>query len=146
VRTIHRFGCAFQAPTATAVADGRGPSALARFRVVWPGGQAALPDGEHVIGREPDLALFLDAPSVSRHHARLTVSGDEATLEDLGSKNGTFVGDRRLDSAARLGDGDVIRIGSVELTFHAVRSPGSTDTGSMESLRRRITESGEAVT
>ncbi len=81
-----------------------------------------------VFGRDPELELFLDAPDVSRRHARIRVAGDEATIEDLESKNGTFVGDRRLGPATRLADGDSIRVGSVRLTFTAVRSRGSTET------------------
>jgi pSer/pThr/pTyr-binding forkhead associated (FHA) protein len=99
-----------------------------RFRLVWPGGRAGLGDGEHVLGRDPELELFLDAPEVSRRHARIRIAGDEATIEDLESKNGTFVSDRRVESATRLVDGDSIRIGSVRLTFTAVRSCGSTET------------------
>jgi pSer/pThr/pTyr-binding forkhead associated (FHA) protein len=99
---------------------------VARFRVVWAGGRAGLGDGEHVLGRDPDLELFLDAPDVSRRHARICVAGEEATIEDLDSRNGTFVSDRRLQAAARLADGDSIRVGSVRLIFTAVRSRGST--------------------
>ena len=73
--------------------------AAARFRLVWAGGRAALADGDYVLGRDPDLELFLDADDVSRRHARITVAGTEATIEDLDSKNGTFVSDRRLDSS-----------------------------------------------
>ena len=49
-------------------------------------------------------------------------------IEDLDSKNGTFVSDRRVDSATRLVDGASIRVGSVRLTFTAVRNRGSTET------------------
>jgi len=83
-----------------------------------------------VLGRDPDLELFLDSPDVSRRHARIMIAGDEATIEDLESKNGTFVTDRRLEAATRLADGDSIRVGSVRLTFTAVRSRGSTQTQS----------------
>jgi pSer/pThr/pTyr-binding forkhead associated (FHA) protein len=48
-------------------------------------------------------------------------------LEDFGSKNGTFIGDRRVTAPMPLADGDAIRIGSLLLTYH-VRSAGSTDT------------------
>jgi DNA-binding winged helix-turn-helix (wHTH) protein len=132
VRTVHRFGYAFHAQTATPTrADASGARPPARFRVVWTGARVALRDGEHVIGRDPDLELFLDAANVSRHHARITIAGDRATLEDLGSKNGTFVGERRVESATRLADGDVIRVGSEALTFHAIHAPGSTETRRM---------------
>ena len=129
VRTVARFGYAFRDVTArdSDMAPPRRRTA-ARFRLVWPGGRAALTDGDYVLGRDPNLELFLDAEDVSRRHARITIAGTEATIEDLDSKNGTFVSERRLDSAARLVDGAMIRVGSVLLTFIAVRSPGSTET------------------
>jgi DNA-binding winged helix-turn-helix (wHTH) protein len=130
VRTVPRFGYAFRHAASEAAADGEPVRRRdARFRLVWPGGHAALTDGEYVLGRDPDLELFLDAQDVSRRHARISIAGGEATIEDLGSKNGTVVADRRLDSAARLANGDVIRVGSLELTFTEVRSRGSTETG-----------------
>ena len=95
---------------------------------MWAGGRAALADGDYVLGRDPDLELFLDADDVSRRHARITVAGTEAMIEDLNSKNGTFVSDRRLDSVRQLVAGDSIRIGSVRLMFTAVRNWGSTQT------------------
>jgi pSer/pThr/pTyr-binding forkhead associated (FHA) protein len=98
------------------------------FRVVWAAGRAGLADGDHVIGRDPDLLLFLDAPGVSRRHALIRVDGGRATIEDLGSKNGTFVGDERVASTAPLADGDVIRVGSVRLTVRALRVRGPTET------------------
>jgi DNA-binding winged helix-turn-helix (wHTH) protein len=129
VQTARRFGYAFRHETSDArAADPVTPKEPARFRLVWPGGRAALREGEYVVGRDPDLELFLDAQEVSRRHARITIAGERATIEDLGSKNGTFLGDRRLDSPAPLTDGDVIRVGSVGLTFTAVRSRGSTET------------------
>lgn len=129
IRTVHRFGYAFREVASDPAARRQQPRRQdARFRLVWPGGRVGLSDGEYVLGRDPDLELFLDARDVSRRHARITISADEATIEDLESKNGTFVTDRRLDEATRLVDGDSIRIGSVLLTFTAIRSPGSTQT------------------
>jgi DNA-binding winged helix-turn-helix (wHTH) protein len=130
VRTVPRFGYAFRHAASEAAADGEPIRRKdVRFRLVWPGGHAALTEGEYVLGRDPDLELFLDAQDVSRRHARISIAGGNATIEDLDSKNGTFVAERRLDSTAPLEDGDVIRVGSVQLTFTAVRSRGSTETG-----------------
>ena len=134
VRTIQRFGYAF-----SETPDPRRRNTLraadVRFRVVWAEGRAGLGDGDHVLGRDPDLELFLDAPDVSRHHARIRIAGGEATIEDLDSKNGTFVSNRRLGSATPLADGDSICVGSVQLTFTAVRSRGSTQTRSQVEKR-----------
>jgi DNA-binding winged helix-turn-helix (wHTH) protein len=130
IRTIQRFGYAFRDSTSEPSAMRKPVGKDARFRIVWAGGRVGLGDGEYVLGRDPDLELFLDSQDVSRRHARITVAGDEATIEDLESKNGTFVADRRLEAATRLADGDSIRVGSVRLTFTAVRSCGSTQTQS----------------
>ena len=127
IRTVHRFGYAFRDPAEPSAPQEKRPAgSVPRFRVAWPGGRAGLGDGEHVLGRDPDLELFLDAPDVSRRHARITITGSVATIEDLDSRNGTFVGDRRVESATGLADGDSIRVGSVRLTFTAIRSRGST--------------------
>jgi hypothetical protein len=124
VRTLPRFGYAFrEAAAGVGEAD---PSV--RFRLRWPGGRAALSEGDHVLGRDPDLELFIDGPGVSRRHAVIGVFGADATIQDLGSKNGTFVADRFADAPMPLADGDVIRLGSVELTFVAVRMRYSTRT------------------
>jgi DNA-binding winged helix-turn-helix (wHTH) protein len=129
VRTVHRFGYAFRDLSSEPGAKRQQSRRKdARFRLVWTGGRVGLTDGEYVLGRDPDLELFLDSPDVSRRHARITISSDEATIEDLESKNGTFVTDRRLDAVTRLVDGDSIRVGSIELTFTAIRSRGSTAT------------------
>jgi len=129
VRTVHRFGYAFRdASDESGARRTPIPRKDVSFRLVWPGGRAGLTDGEHVLGRDPDLELFLDSPSVSRRHACIRIAGGEATIEDLDSKNGTFVGDRPVDSITRLGSGDSIRVGSVRLTLTAVRSRGSTET------------------
>ena len=129
VRTVPRFGYAFRDSTSPESAAGaRLRRTGARFRLVWPGGRAALTDGEHVLGRDPDLELFLDAHDVSRRHARITIAGQDASIEDLNSRNGTFVSDRRVDSPTRLVDGALIRVGSVRLTLNLVQHQGSTET------------------
>ena len=86
----------------------------------------ALPAGETIIGRDPGAAVFLDDASISRRHARIVVSDDSATLEDLGSKNGTHVGDRTIEAPVPLADGDAIRVGSVSLTLRIYPMPDST--------------------
>ena len=129
VRTVHRFGYAFQVPPAETASDSTTMhSATVRFRLQWANGRARLGEGEHVLGRDPDLELFFDSPGVSRRHALIRVVGETATVEDLDSKNGTFVADHSLDSPTQLHDGDRIRIGSVELTFNAIPPPASTRT------------------
>ena len=72
--------------------------------------------------------MRIDALSISRPHARLTWRGAEASIEDLGSKNGTWVNGARVDGPARLEDGDEVRLGTITLTFRNLKAPGSTVT------------------
>jgi DNA-binding winged helix-turn-helix (wHTH) protein len=134
VRTVPRFGYAFRESAGETVGHSRLPERSLHFRLRWADGHAVLKEGAHVMGRDPDLEICVDSPSVSRRHAMINVSGVNATIEDLGSKNGTFVADRAVSSPVSLADGDVIRLGPVEVTFTIVSSRRSTRT---EAPRRR---------
>ena len=63
-----------------------------------------------IIGREEDCDIVLPSRQVSRNHARIRRSGGRHILEDLGSKNGTFVNGRELTEPYTLQDGDEIQI------------------------------------
>jgi DNA-binding winged helix-turn-helix (wHTH) protein len=128
VRTVHRFGYAFRSAKAEPPASRTVRREQGGFRLVWAGGRIGLSDGEYVLGRDPDLELFVDSPDVSRHHARIRIAGETATIEDLDSKNGTYVAERRIQATAPLLDGDLIRLGSLQLTFTAVKNRGVTQT------------------
>ena len=129
VRTVHRFGYAFCGSArevreaASSVPAGKWSCWILRGRK-----RIALEPGETVIGRDPGAGLFIDDPSVSRRHARIVVTSDTATLEDLGSKNGTYLGDRKVEAPVPLDDGARIRIGTVALTFRMFTLPYSTQT------------------
>jgi DNA-binding winged helix-turn-helix (wHTH) protein len=116
LRTVHRFGYAFSG-TATEIGSRRSADERVRCWIVWEFGQVGLRDGEHLLGRDADVSVWLESPTVSRHHARIRVSGAEATVEDLGSKNGTHLRGRRLTEPASLADGDEISVGSVVVKF-----------------------------
>ena len=85
-------------------------------------------DTRDVLGRDPDLSVTLESPSISRRHARVRVAGGVATLEDLGSKNGTFLRGQKLQAPSELSDGDVIAVGPMVLKFRAARATVSTAT------------------
>jgi pSer/pThr/pTyr-binding forkhead associated (FHA) protein len=87
-----------------------------------------LREGEHLLGRDADVSVWLESPTVSRHHARICVSGGGATIEDLGSKNGTYLHGERISAAASLVDGDEIRLGSIPVTIRLLKAAGSTVT------------------
>lgn len=79
-----------------------------------------VPEGHFIIGRTAGCQLSLDDPLVSRRHALLTVRDDTAVIEDLGSRNGVLVNGARIEGAKILADGDVIKIGSQEITLSGV--------------------------
>jgi pSer/pThr/pTyr-binding forkhead associated (FHA) protein len=87
-----------------------------------------LAAGTFVIGRAIDAAIQIDSGGVSRLHARILVSGQEARIEDLGSKNGTFVDGRPVDAPRILNDGAEVRIGPVALTFRVAPAVDATET------------------
>lgn len=125
IRTVHGFGYSFVADAHEAAAT---DVVSARSWIVFNGHECPLADGEHVIGRDPDAAIGLRSPSVSRHHARIVIANDVATIEDLGSKNGTYVRGQAVSARIPLADGDQIRIGAFELTFRTITGRGSTET------------------
>lgn len=78
----------------------------------------ALHDGMNVIGRDPESDVVLDAAGVSRRHACITVDVRGVFVEDLGSRNGTFIGSRRITTSVQLKGVTPIRLGPVWLVFH----------------------------
>lgn len=127
VRTAHGLGYAF-CGDAVAIGPGdRGPHRPARW-LEWDDRRLTLGVGEHVIGRDPDVEIRVDQSTVSRRHARLIVTTDATVLEAFVSKNGTFVGGERVSVPVQLTDGDTIRVGSVQMTFHAPSIPAADDT------------------
>src|SRR5688572_7523847 len=138
IRTVPRFGYAFREIAHRAVGGRAMRPGEVSLRIKWISGGVTLDEGEYVLGRDPNVEIYLDAPKVSRRHARITIAAARAAIEDLGSKNGTFVGDRRIDGSMAIGHGDVITIGSVKLTVTALRMPSSTETEGTSSARSRI--------
>jgi DNA-binding winged helix-turn-helix (wHTH) protein len=127
IRTMHRFGYRFVAPVEEALQHGE-PEAMAKYWLVWEARHVALSETCNLIGRGQDAHVWIDAPGVSRHHARIVVDDGGATLEDLESKNGTYLAGERVVSPRRLSDGDQIRLGSVIVTFRIPRLSGATAT------------------
>jgi DNA-binding winged helix-turn-helix (wHTH) protein len=127
IRTIHGFGYAFAGDVET-MASRVEPASRAVFRLFWKDREIALREGENILGREREAAAWIDVHSVSRRHARIMVSGERATLEDLGSKNGRFLGGRPVTEPTPLQDGDLLRIGTVEMTLRRYAGGVSTET------------------
>jgi len=127
LRTAHGRGYAFCGTTVDGTGGAPGGRGL-QLRLIWGDRVIPLAEGENVLGRVDGAAAWIDSPSVSRRHARIVVSGGKATLEDLGSKNGTYARGEKLSSAAPLLDGDEVRLGRVRMTFSVLAGTGSTQT------------------
>lgn len=126
IRTVHGFGYAFDA----AVEEERAPAAPVRHVLVWGVQTFHLAEGENVLGRVREAAVWLGHESVSRAHARVTVRGNFAEILDLGSRNGTFVGGERVREPLLLRDGDEIALGCVRVAYRFFDASPSTATKS----------------
>jgi DNA-binding winged helix-turn-helix (wHTH) protein len=128
IRTVARYGYAFIARAAAArakePAEDRAP--VIAYRLVWGRREIDLAPGDNVIGRDHDCVVWIDDESVSRRHARISIADGVASIEDLGSKNGTFVEGRKIRSEARLANRDSFRIGPATMTLRVLKRTGST--------------------
>jgi DNA-binding winged helix-turn-helix (wHTH) protein len=130
IRTVHGYGYAFVAD----VDDDAGPAKPARspnrsaYYLVLGHRTFLVDEGEHIVGREPSVSVWLDSPKVSRHHAKIVVKGERATIEDLKSKNGTFVGGGRIRTAVALEAGETIEVGPFALEVRKISASRSTET------------------
>ncbi len=131
IRTAHGFGYAFCGDATTTAGPRASKSRPPSCWLEYGRRRVPLSVGAHVIGRDPEAEVRLDATTVSRRHARIVVTAGETMLEDSGSKNGTFRGDERVTGPVALADGDALRIGSVLVTFHVRTGLMPTDTKSL---------------
>ena len=137
IRTVHALGYAF-CGTAVAAAGAPPDAGGARCWLMWNERAIVLAEGESIVGRDPACAVWVDAPGVSRRHARIDVAGgvEVVRLEDLGSTNGTLVDGTPIRGVVDVTDGSVVRVGGVDLivriwsrgkaseTKRIARSPG----------------------
>jgi DNA-binding winged helix-turn-helix (wHTH) protein len=112
VRTVHGVGYAFCGDAEEAT-----PPSSPSCWLISSDRTFRLREGKNLIGRDPACGVWLDSPSVSRRHARLTVESPSrrVVLEDLGSTNGCFVKGAAVRTPVELADGQTITIGSVDL-------------------------------
>lgn len=128
IETVPKRGYRLVAP-AEPVDDEAGAAGTPTACVlIVAGRRVPLGEGEHVLGRAPDAAVHIDSTDVSRHHARVVVREGCATIEDLGSKNGSFVGAQRVIAPTPLRNGDQVRLGGVLIVFRLPRCIQSTET------------------
>lgn len=104
IRTVHGFGYAFCGE----------PSDTAGF-VVFKDRHFPLHEGRNVLGRSGDVPI--DDSTVSRRHATIEIRGDAATIEDLDSKNGTFLDGEKISGPTPLREGQTIVLGDASMVF-----------------------------
>jgi len=125
IATIPRFGYRFA--VAVVEEQSRGASAaISPHCLIWDGREFLLREGLTVIGRAEDADVQIPVPSLSRHHARVLVRGLEATIEDLGSRHGTWRGTLPVTAPTLLVSGDSIRLGTATLVYCMVMPDDST--------------------
>jgi DNA-binding winged helix-turn-helix (wHTH) protein len=137
LRTVHGFGYAFQAPDGGPPQEKAIPPKPAGW-LVGATSEIALSAGENVLGREGPGVILVNSSAVSRRHARIAIDARGAVVEDLGSKNGTYVNDRRVEGPTPVVEGDQVRIGSLLFTFRSSQPDSTTETLSSQIGRRPL--------
>lgn len=112
---------------------------MARYRLRFLLQEFDLPRGITLIGRSSDCQVTIEDPLVSRQHARILIDGDDATLEDLGSRNGVKLNGVAIKGKAPLKDGDRLRIGTQELVFCRVEQAAQASAKTTGFLRHCAT-------
>ena len=112
IRTVYKKGYAFCAEVTALRSEAFSPAAI---ELVWRKQTFSLTDGEHLAGRDAECSIVIDAGSVSRRHARITVIAGAATVEDLDSTNGTHVNGTLISGVTPLAPGDEVSLGSEAL-------------------------------
>lgn len=126
IRTLHRFGYAFTGQLDRDAEVETGEPVLGWL--IADSWRLPLRSGETVLGREGAGVVPLPSPSVSRQHAALIMEGTAARLRDLGSKNGTFVDETRVERPIALRDGARLRFGTLLVIYRSAEQTSSTET------------------
>jgi DNA-binding winged helix-turn-helix (wHTH) protein len=129
VRSVRGFGYAFSADAHAMPDPGDATAPGREYRVVWMDREVALSPGANLLGRTHDALVWVEDPSVSRRHAILRVERDRVTVEDCGSRNGTFVDGERVDGPRRVAPGDKIWLGQACLQLVHYTSEQTTRSG-----------------
>lgn len=115
IRTVHRVGYAFDVP----MREMDGPPRVSHV-MHHAEREFQLIDGENIIGRDPKVQVWIPSRSVSRHHAVIIIHGDDATIRDLDSKNGTRLDGKPVEGTVPLVDASTVKFGAIEMTYHRV--------------------------
>jgi len=120
VLTVSRRGYRFAADAQDLERRETGPSgrdSYVRWWLTWNDKTLPLREGENLVGRHPASAVWINGSSVSRTHARILVTPADVSIEDRGSRNGTFVDGSRIVGPHVLVDGSTVVFGSEKAVF-----------------------------
>ncbi len=129
VRTVHRFGYAFSGSAQEL--RGGVPAVTGQkliYRLIWGNREIAVNFGENLLGRDEDSIVWIDDALVSRRHARIVIDETGAVLEDLQSRNGTYLCGKRIEAPRKLADEDQVTIGPASMIFRVFKQTASTAT------------------
>jgi pSer/pThr/pTyr-binding forkhead associated (FHA) protein len=76
--------------------------------------------GTHIIGRKENCEIRITDDGISRQHVRVRCEGDFVFVEDMESRNGTFVNGKRITAPTQLQDGDKIQVGRTTVVRFAL--------------------------
>ena len=127
VQTVHRFGYRFIGNAAETTCAPAGPSPGTAW-LSWGTRRVTLGTGQNLLGRDPAADVRIDAVGISRRHAMIVVDPHEVTLNDLASKNGTFVNGVRVNDPMSLGERADIQLGSLSIRFVRLSEISTTET------------------
>jgi len=113
------------------------PHPAVRWWLMWKEMMLPLSEGENIVGRNPQSAIWIDAGSVSRVHAHIVIAAGRATVEDRGSTNGTYVNGARITSRHPLVDGTRVTFGSEDAVFREWSDTAAAPTERVRSRTKR---------
>ena len=110
---------------------------LVRCWLIWKDTTLPLREGENVVGRHPASAVWINAASVSRVHARIIATASGVTVEDTNSRNGTFVDGKPIAAPHLLIDGSTLTFGSEETSFRQWSDSAAVGTEPVSRRKKR---------
>lgn len=101
------------------------------------GTEIPLKKNKFIIGRASDCTLRAGSEAISRHHCALLRRDGVVSVRDLGSRNGTYVNDKRIESETKLANGDKVRVGPLEFVFECAAEPAAKRSGGDSSHEKK---------
>jgi DNA-binding winged helix-turn-helix (wHTH) protein len=137
IRTVHGVGYAF-CGDAVDVPEHPAAAGPTRCWLTRADRTFGLTEGDNIIGRDPECAVWLNSPGVSRRHARIRVDSNRRrlTLEDLNSSNGTFLAGAAVEGEIEVSDGATIRFGPIDMKLHLWNAETASETKRIPRKRR----------